>query len=161
MPLAITCRVCSQPVKKHAVICAECNLIAHARCSSSAPATCVIRAHFLEIADYSPSPDSPEALERLGHPTPSGSPAPASVLASQHQAGTPTAEITPPTAFRMFNAFRRSRSSLLSDPDTNRKRKISLSATSGAGSSESVLASQATAHTSTAAPRRRSLERDR
>jgi hypothetical protein len=36
----MTCRVCMQSVKKSAVICAECSLIAHWKCAKHAPLTC-------------------------------------------------------------------------------------------------------------------------
>ncbi|KAL5536788.1 CDC15_1 [Sanghuangporus sanghuang] len=135
----LLCRVCMQAVKKHAVVCEECALIAHARCAPSAPPTCGIRAQLLQIANYPPSPDSPQALEIFRQLTPSSSPLPDSVLSSKQ--ATPAQEEAPPTAFKMFSAFRRSRSSLTNEQDKPRKRTTSISQTSGEGSNESVLAS--------------------
>ncbi|KAL5531353.1 hypothetical protein ACEPAG_4230 [Sanghuangporus baumii] len=135
----LLCRVCMQAVKKHAVVCEECALIAHARCAPSAPPTCGIRAQLLQIANYPPSPDSPQALEIFRQLTPSSSPLPDSVLSSKQI--TPAQEDAPPTAFKMFSAFRRSRSSLTNDQDRPRKRTTSISQTSGEGSNESVVAS--------------------
>ncbi|KAH6915968.1 STE/STE11/cdc15 protein kinase [Coprinopsis sp. MPI-PUGE-AT-0042] len=46
------CRVCLLHVKKSAVLCAQCSLISHARCASSAPPTCDLRAQLLLYAQY-------------------------------------------------------------------------------------------------------------
>lgn len=143
-----------QSVQKPAVVCGECGLIAHTSCAPTAPPTCGIRAQLLQIANYTPSPDSPNALEIFRQLTPSASPVPEAILVSQHTTTPTTSEVSPPTAFRMFNAFRRSRSSLTSDP--NRKRKTSVSATSGESSSESIFTSQATPQVSVR-PRRPTL----
>ncbi|EJD47951.1 hypothetical protein AURDEDRAFT_102129, partial [Auricularia subglabra TFB-10046 SS5] len=48
----LTCRVCHLPIKKQAVLCEECSLIAHPRCATEAPATCDVRAQLLLFAHY-------------------------------------------------------------------------------------------------------------
>lgn len=141
-----------QSVKKHAVVCEECSLIAHARCAPAAPPTCGIRSQLLQIANYPPSPDSPQALELFKQFTPSSSPLADSVL-SPSQANSPAQEEAPPTAFKMVSAFRRSRSSLTNDQDKSRKRTTSMSQASGGGSTESVLASH-TSHQANVRPTR-------
>ncbi|KAI5120381.1 hypothetical protein M0805_006903 [Coniferiporia weirii] len=114
----LLCRVCMQSVRKSAVTCGECGLIAHSRCAPDAPPTCGLRAQLLQYASYPPTPESPNALEIFRQITPSGSPIPDSAFPSQ--TGTPSPGVdmvpTPPTAFKMFNAFRRSRSSLSPEP---------------------------------------------
>ncbi len=72
---AVLCRVCMESVKKHAVVCEECSLIAHSKCKGNAPPTCGLRAQLLQYANYSSQPDSPNALDILQQFTPSSSPA--------------------------------------------------------------------------------------
>lgn len=50
---AVLCRVCLQSVKRSAVLCEECGLIAHARCAADAPASCDVRAQLLLYSQYS------------------------------------------------------------------------------------------------------------
>ncbi|KAF8524190.1 hypothetical protein JB92DRAFT_2881468 [Gautieria morchelliformis] len=47
---AVTCRVCNQPVKKSAVFCTECSLIAHSKCAAEAPQTCDLRAQVIRLS---------------------------------------------------------------------------------------------------------------
>jgi len=58
--IAVTCRVCLQPVKRSAVLCEECGLIAHARCAADAPASCDIRTQLLLYTQYSQAGMLPE-----------------------------------------------------------------------------------------------------
>ncbi|EPQ29994.1 uncharacterized protein PFL1_02667 [Pseudozyma flocculosa PF-1] len=44
---AVRCKICSEPVKKHAVLCEECGLVCHARCAGQAPSPCNLRAQLL------------------------------------------------------------------------------------------------------------------
>ncbi|PWZ01635.1 hypothetical protein BCV70DRAFT_145927, partial [Testicularia cyperi] len=44
---AVACKICREPVKKHAVLCEECGLVCHARCAVHAPAPCNLRAQLL------------------------------------------------------------------------------------------------------------------
>ena len=128
---AVICRVCLQSVKKSAVLCEQCSLIAHARCSANAPPTCDLRAQLLLYAQYAES----------GNPANSYSPM--EILAAAAQGGPPTSPTSqtsddgfsrrtsmdsvqpntpghlahPPTAFKVLSAFKRSRSSLTIDQD--------------------------------------------
>ncbi|RPD76435.1 Pkinase-domain-containing protein [Lentinus tigrinus ALCF2SS1-7] len=129
----VICRVCLQSVKKSAVLCEQCSLIAHARCSANAPPTCDLRAQLLLYAQYAES----------GNPANSYSPM--EILAAAAQAGPPTSPTSqtsddgfsrrtsmdsvqpsigtpghlphPPTAFKVLSAFKRSRSSLTIDQE--------------------------------------------
>ena len=49
---AVVCRVCNLPVKKKAVLCEQCSLIAHSKCAHDAPLTCDLRAQLLLSARY-------------------------------------------------------------------------------------------------------------
>jgi hypothetical protein len=49
---AMICRVCLLKVKKSAVLCAQCSLIAHSKCAVNAPPTCDLRAQLLQYAQY-------------------------------------------------------------------------------------------------------------
>ncbi|CCF51697.1 uncharacterized protein UHO2_00154 [Ustilago hordei] len=44
---AVVCKICREPVKKHAVLCEECGLVCHARCAVHAPSPCNLRAQLL------------------------------------------------------------------------------------------------------------------
>ncbi|KAI0350710.1 Pkinase-domain-containing protein [Trametes cingulata] len=130
----VICRVCLQNVKKSAVLCEQCSLIAHARCSANAPPTCDLRSQLLLYAQYAESGGSP-------HPY-----SPMEIFAAAAQGGPPTSPTSqtsddgfsrrtsmdsaqphspgpqghlphPPTAFKVFAAFKRSRSSLTIDQD--------------------------------------------
>lgn len=144
--LAVRCGVCKQQtVKKNAVTCGDCGLIAHARCRAEAPPSCGQRVQLLQFVG-SPVLESPQALEMIRQLTPSGSPLPEPGTPSvdghaNNAAGTSAAAgagangeapAHPPTAFRMFGAFRRSRSSL--SPEPMSPRSISQD-----GSNESVV----------------------
>ncbi|TBU27276.1 hypothetical protein BD311DRAFT_696875, partial [Dichomitus squalens] len=131
----VICRVCLQSVKKSAVLCEQCSLIAHARCAPNAPPTCDLRSQLLLYAQYAES----------GNPVNPYSPM--EILAAAAQGGPPTSptshtsddgysrrtsiesvqtppnlsgvhgHVHPPTAFKVFSAFKRSRSSLTIDQD--------------------------------------------
>ena len=115
---AVLCRVCLQAVKRSAVVCEECALIAHSRCAPNAPPTCGLRTQLLQYANYSPQPDSPSALDILQHFTPSSSPVPDSALSSEPIPAREPEVSRAPTSFKVFGAFRRSRSSLSPEPTT-------------------------------------------
>ncbi|KAG8836037.1 hypothetical protein FRC17_010501 [Serendipita sp. 399] len=69
---AVLCRVCHQSVKRSAVLCDECGLIAHSRCAADAPPSCDIRTQLLLYTQYSHASNSQE----LSTPTrESGTPA--------------------------------------------------------------------------------------
>lgn len=83
---AVQCKICKEPVKKHAVLCEECGLVCHARCTGDAPSPCNLRAQLLLLArgrasgEYSrvgsPAPGQPYS------PAPSPIPTPSSPLIS-------------------------------------------------------------------------------
>jgi hypothetical protein len=124
------CRVCLLNVKKSAVLCSQCSLIAHAKCAVNAPPTCDLRAQLLLYAQYaekgnptsvysnpadglrdfhasSPASDVPfVAHSRTSIDAPSPSPSPL----------TPTPPVHPPIAYKFLGALKRSRSKLLLEP---------------------------------------------
>lgn len=83
---AVQCKICKEPVKKHAVLCEECGLVCHARCTGDAPSPCNLRAQLMLLArgrasgEYnrvgSPPPGQPYS------PAPSPIPTPTSPLIS-------------------------------------------------------------------------------
>ena len=120
--------MCLQSVKKSAVLCEQCSLICHQRCSANAPPTCDLRSQLLLYAQYaeSGSPGSPYS--------------PIEIISGQVQTPTsPTSHTSddgysrrtsmdsvqpglhgiahPPTAFKVLSAFKRSKSSLAIDQD--------------------------------------------
>ncbi|GLB41928.1 putative STE STE11 cdc15 protein kinase [Lyophyllum shimeji] len=125
----MVCRVCLLNVKKSAVLCAQCSLIAHSKCAVNAPPTCDLRAQLLLYAKYaekgnpasvysnpaeglrefpaSPASDVPYvAHSRTSIDAPSPSP-PTPI---------PPQPVHPPTAYRFMGAFKRSRSNLSPEP---------------------------------------------
>lgn len=121
------CRVCLLNVKKSAVLCAQCSLIAHAKCAVNAPPTCDLRAQLLLYAKYaekgnpasvysnpadglrdlpsSPASDVPfVAHSRTSIDAPSPSPL------------TPTPPVHPPIAYKFLGALKRSSSKLFHEP---------------------------------------------
>lgn len=131
--LAMTCKVCLEPVKKSAVLCEQCSLIAHSKCAAHAPPTCDLRAQLLMYAQYaenggaSPSPFAhPMDILNAGiipptSPTSDGSFSLATPRGSVDQprpAHTPTPgpQLYPPTSYKFMHAFRRSKSSLAPEP---------------------------------------------
>ena len=117
---AVICRVCNLPVKRSAVLCDQCSLIAHSRCAHNAPPTCNLRAQLLLYAQYAEKGSSP--LELLGpmtlSPSTEGASSPGTSVdfGQQSTSSSATSPIHPPTAFRVLTAFRRSRSSLTPEP---------------------------------------------
>lgn len=47
---AVQCKICKEPVKKHAVLCEDCGLICHASCARRASTPCNLRAQLLLFA---------------------------------------------------------------------------------------------------------------
>jgi len=124
----VICRVCHLNVKRSAVLCEQCSLIAHGRCAAHAPPTCDLRSQLLLYAQYaehgSPGSIFSNPMEffnaQLGPGTPStpisdaGMSSRTSVdnpLSSSPPSSTPP--VHPPSAFKVLNAFKRSRSFLL------------------------------------------------
>lgn len=134
----MVCRVCLLNVKKSAVLCAQCSLIAHSKCATSAPPTCDLRAQLLLYAQYAEmgNPASvysnPADGLRDTHPTSPASDVayvahPASARTSlDAPAPSPQSPVPPlvqtlhpdhpPTAYRFMGAFKRSRSNLSPEP---------------------------------------------
>ena len=118
--LAVICRVCNLPVKRSAVLCDQCSLIAHSKCAHNAPPTCNLRAQLLLYAQYAEKSSSP--LELLAPMTLSPStdgvstPRTSFDFGQQSTPSSATSPVHPPTAFKVFTAFRRSRSSLSPEP---------------------------------------------
>ncbi|KAJ7765490.1 STE/STE11/cdc15 protein kinase [Mycena maculata] len=125
----MVCRVCLLNVKKSAVLCEQCSLIAHSRCAVNAPPTCDLRAQLLLYAQYAekgnPGSAYSNPLDVLNEPHPMS---PASEVAYVSHTprtsldGTPPAlglnqPVTAPTAFKFMAAFKRSRSNLSPEPD--------------------------------------------
>jgi hypothetical protein len=118
----MTCRVCMQSVKKSAVICAECSLIAHQKCAMHAPLTCDLRAQFLMYAEsnngLAQAADHFAAAQARSAgsspPTEGGVPSPRTSFDVQSSGGASSSPylLHPPTAFKAMSPFKRSRSSL-------------------------------------------------
>lgn len=117
---AVICRVCNLPVKRSAVLCDQCSLIAHSKCAHNAPPTCNLRAQLLLYAQYAEKNSTP--LELLGPMTLSTSSGGVSTPRTSFDFGQPstpnpsTPPVHPPTAFKVLTAFKRSRSSLSPEP---------------------------------------------
>src|ERR1700722_1512594 len=106
------CKVCLLGVKKSAVLCEQCSLIAHSKCSSNAPPTCDLRAQLLLYAQY-PQKGNPGSVYSnpldILHNVVAASPTSEGSFAT----GTPRTSVdnaTPPTASKFMDAFRRSKS---------------------------------------------------
>lgn len=117
------------------MLCEQCSLISHARCAHNAPPTCDLRAQLLLYAQYAESgtPNSAYSnpLEFLAAHGPLGTPSTpmsdagmssrtsvdASVISSLPPSQSPTPN-HPPTAFKVFSAFKRSRS-FMNSPDAD------------------------------------------
>ncbi|EIN05999.1 hypothetical protein PUNSTDRAFT_136796 [Punctularia strigosozonata HHB-11173 SS5] len=130
---AMKCRVCLEAVKRSAVLCEQCSLIAHAKCAPHAPPTCDLRSQLLMYAQYAENGDPGSAYatameilaaaQAAGPPTSHGSeqsglPSPRTSLDYQPSQAPSShgAPVHPPTAFRGWVPFKRSRSSLSPEP---------------------------------------------
>ncbi|EIW79378.1 hypothetical protein CONPUDRAFT_127468 [Coniophora puteana RWD-64-598 SS2] len=128
---SMICRVCMEGIKKSAVICDQCNFIAHPKCAPDAPPTCHMRRQLLLYAQYAERGDphsmysNPMLVDGSTVPstgpgsdvsfvTPSPRPSMDGSALPPHALNMPAPN--PPTAFRFIqHAFRRSRSSLSTD----------------------------------------------
>ncbi|KAJ7116024.1 hypothetical protein C8R44DRAFT_628426 [Mycena epipterygia] len=126
----MVCRVCLLNVKKSAVLCEQCSLIAHSKCAVNAPPTCDLRAQLLLYAQYAEKGNPGSAYSNPMDGLNDVLPSPASEVA--YVAHTPRTSldgtapgppynglngVTPPTAFKFMAAFKRSRSNLSPEPD--------------------------------------------
>lgn len=98
----MTCRVCNQPVKKSAVFCTECSLIAHSKCEVDAPQTCDLRTQVIRLS---------QDLQSEGGRQQSPSPLSSSPL---KQTETPLSS-SPPDRFRIFGRKKSKTSGLTGD----------------------------------------------
>ncbi|KAF9240655.1 hypothetical protein BU15DRAFT_73886 [Melanogaster broomeanus] len=131
----MTCRVCLGSVKKSAVICSQCSLIAHSKCANDAPPTCDLRSQLLSYAHYAgksnPLNVPSNALEAANglspppHPTTMTGPSEVSFATPSPRPSTDLTSSSPvpgqsasskPTPFKIISALGRSRSSLAVAP---------------------------------------------
>lgn len=132
----MVCRVCLLNVKKSAVLCEQCSLIAHSKCAGNAPPTCDLRAQLLLYAQYAEKGNPMSAysnpldvLSETGHGQPHPMSPASEVAWVTHTPRTSLdgvapgppphglTPVTPPTAFKFMAAFKRSRSNLSPEPD--------------------------------------------
>ncbi|KAF7372656.1 Cell division control protein [Mycena venus] len=130
----MVCRVCLLSVKKSAVLCEHCSLIAHSKCAVNAPHACDLHTQLLPYSQYAEK-GSPlnaysnplDALNGPGH----GSPHPMIPTSEvAYVAHTPRkgldstvlpspSPLTPPTSFKFMAAFKRSWANLSPEPDVS------------------------------------------
>ncbi|KAI0705188.1 hypothetical protein BC835DRAFT_1410063 [Cytidiella melzeri] len=130
----VVCRVCHLEVKRSAVLCSHCSLIAHSKCAINSPPTCDLRSQLLLYAQYaeggaSGSPGSvfPNTMDVLptlmvGPPTPVSDAGFSRTSVDGPSMPTPSSSSPPhpPSAFKVLGAFKRSRSFLFNkDGDAN------------------------------------------
>ena len=119
-------------MKKSAVLCEQCSLIAHTRCAPNAPPTCDLRSQLLLYAQYAENgtPTSPyinpmdifTAAQSVSPSTPmsDGGFSSRPSLDAPSSSPSPYPTSPPPTAFRVLAKFKRSHSSLTTnDSDPN------------------------------------------
>ena len=121
------CRVCFGSVKKNAVICDRCSLIAHAKCTPDAAPTCDLRSQLLLYAQFAEKGNSnmfhhahdganPSAHTSMVVPSEVSFVTPASRPNSDLTSSTPTSGQSlppkPPAGFKIMSGFGFSRSSL-------------------------------------------------
>ena len=129
LSLAVICRVCLLNVKKSAVLCSQCNLISHTKCTINAPPTCNLRAQLLLYAQYAEKGNPVSVYSNPADQLPQNvtiSDVPFvehSVTSMEsHLPQTPVNPDCPeysPIAFRFMAAFKRSRSNLSPDSVTS------------------------------------------
>ncbi|CCM01816.1 uncharacterized protein FIBRA_03884 [Fibroporia radiculosa] len=132
----VICRVCNQSVKKSAVLCEQCSLISHVKCAPNAPPSCDLRTQLLLYAQYAES-SSPggqysdpmellAALQTNGPALSDGDLTPRTSMDSTPPHLSPlSSHPHPPTAYKVLQAFKRSRSFLT---DQDRSSALSMSA---------------------------------
>ena len=124
------------PVKKGAVLCSDCSLIAHSKCAGRAPPTCDLRSKLLMHAQFAERGSSPADLFTL-LPPPALAPASDGLGASssrgsldRERTNSPQLQQSPlattsqsspthshaPVAYKVLSPFKRSRASLSPDP---------------------------------------------
>ena len=106
--VAVTCRVCNQPVRKSAVFCTECSLISHPKCAADAPQTCDMRTQVIRL-----SQDFPREVVRQQSPPPN--PVNNSVSSSPPKQVESLLSSSPPDRFRIFGRKKSKNSVLVGD----------------------------------------------
>ncbi|KAG6813166.1 hypothetical protein H0H92_013573 [Tricholoma furcatifolium] len=144
----MVCRVCLSSVKKSAVLCAQCSLIAHSKCASDAPPTCDLRSQLLLYAKYAEKghqssvySNPAEGLHNAAKPA---SDVPY-IAHSRASVDTPTPAPTPippnpdhPPISYKFMGFKRSRQNLSPEPAS---RGVAILAPSGPSSRKALRTS--------------------
>ncbi|KAI0260099.1 kinase-like domain-containing protein [Gloeopeniophorella convolvens] len=118
----VSCRVCVDHVKKGAVLCSHCSLIAHAKCAARAPPTCDLRSRLLMHAQFAERASPVDLVARIGSgPASSDGGASASRGSlDRERTGSPS-HAHPPTAYKVLTPFRKhSRASLTRTPEPAR-----------------------------------------
>jgi len=126
----VICRVCNQSVKKSAVLCEQCSLISHVKCSQNAPPTCDLRTQLLLYAQYAETnnpmgqygdplelldalqTNGPVSLTSDGDVTPRNS-----IDSTNPQSSPVSGSPHPPSAYKVLQAFKRSKSFLTDHQD--------------------------------------------
>lgn len=96
---AVDCKLCHEPTKKHAVLCQDCGLIAHSRCSEWAPVPCEYVVH-TEVVQFPLTQNAQSSLptcQLLQH-LPTALPTPRAPLPPSIRLDSPSA--APPPLFR-------------------------------------------------------------
>ena len=98
---AVQCKICREPVKKHAVLCEECGLVCHARCAGQAPSPCNLRAQLL-LFQHRASLDHPRGVSPAPSQNSGVNGAPVSPTV-----GSPSSPILSPATFKFPFAIKR------------------------------------------------------
>ncbi|KAF8577988.1 hypothetical protein K439DRAFT_1530932 [Ramaria rubella] len=106
----VTCRVCNHPIKKNAVFCTECSLIAHSKCATEAPQTCDLRAQVIRL-----SLDLQREAVRQQSPSPHPA-SPISVFSNSPPKLSDSPLSSSPDRFKMFVRKKSKASGVGSDP---------------------------------------------
>ncbi|KAJ6545392.1 hypothetical protein B0H19DRAFT_999126, partial [Mycena capillaripes] len=117
----MVCRVCLLNVRKSAVLCEQCSLIAHSKCAVDAPPTCDLRSQLQLYAQYTekgnPRSTYSNPLDVLGEPQPASEVGYITHTPQKSLDGMAPgpshdrlAPLAPPSAFKFMAAFERSRS---------------------------------------------------
>ena len=121
---AVICRVCMQNVKKSAVLCSQCSLIAHSKCAGNAPPTCDLRSQLLLYAQFAER-GSPVDFLAAARGSAAGPASDGALGAGSSRASFDTAQNGPssqasvphpPTAYKLLSPLKRSMASLSPEP---------------------------------------------
>lgn len=110
----VICRVCLLTVKRTAVLCDQCSLIAHSKCASNAPPTCNLRAQLLLYAQYADKGTPPMDILGRGSSVPTsdgGYTSRTSFDRTVTPQPSPGQSSPPPATHKIKSVFKRSRNS--------------------------------------------------